>query len=102
MKKSLYNEFVDWRDYHCGINLMTGKKVVMTAEEYEKYMTDADLLSPEMYNALVECGFLIENDVDEYAEQVGEDELKAAVLRDKVTDYLVDHCIQVEQTDTAE
>ena len=67
MKKSLYNEFVDWRDYHCGINLMTGKKVVMTAEEYEKYMTDADLLSPEMYNALVECGFLIENDVDEYA-----------------------------------
>ena len=42
------------------------------------------------------------DDVDEYAEQVGEDELKAAVLRDKVTDYLVDNCIQVEQTDTAE
>lgn len=67
MKKSLYNEFVDWRGYYCGINLMTGKKVVVTANEYEKYMTDADLLSPEMYNALVECGFLIENDVDEYA-----------------------------------
>ena len=46
-----------------------------------------------------EAGF---DDVEEYTGQVGEDELKAAVLRDKVTDYLVDECIQVEQSDESE
>ena len=35
-------------------------------------------------------------------ENLREDELKAAVLRDKVTDYLVDNCIQVEQSDESE
>ena len=40
--------------------------------------------------------------LEEYIGQVGEDELKAAVLRDKVTDYLVDECIQVEQSDESE
>lgn len=38
-------------------------------------------------------------DLDTYKEQVGEDVLKDAILRDKVLDYLVDHCVQVEQSD---
>ena len=42
------------------------------------------------------------DDVEEYTEQVGEDELKMTILRDKVTDYLVDKCIQVEQSDDSE
>lgn len=46
-----------------------------------------------------EAGF---DDVEAYTEQVGEEELKTAVLRDKVTDYLVDKCIQVEQSDASE
>ena len=41
------------------------------------------------------------DDVETYTEQVGEDEAKLAVLRDKVTEYLVDQCIQVEQSDTS-
>lgn len=41
------------------------------------------------------------DDVETYTEQVGEDEVKLAVLRDKVTEYLVDQCIQVEQSDTS-
>lgn len=42
------------------------------------------------------------DDVDAYIEQVGEDTLKTAILREAVTDYLVDECIQVEQTDDQE
>ena len=42
------------------------------------------------------------DDVEEYTEQVGEDELKMTILRDKVTDYLVDKCNQVEQSDDSE
>ena len=38
-------------------------------------------------------------DLDTYKEQVGEDVLKDAILRDKVLDYLVDNCVQVEQSD---
>ena len=42
------------------------------------------------------------DDVEAYKEQVGEDVLKNAILVDVVTDYLVDECVQVEDTDTAE
>ena len=42
------------------------------------------------------------DDVEEYTSQVGEDELKLTILRDKVTEYLVDNCIQVEQSDDSE
>lgn len=40
-------------------------------------------------------------DLDTYKEQVGEDVLKDAILRDKVLDYLVEHCVQVEQSETS-
>lgn len=42
------------------------------------------------------------DDVEAYEEQVGEDVLKNAILREKVMDYLVDECIQVEQTESSE
>lgn len=42
------------------------------------------------------------DDVEAYKEQVGEDVLKDAILRQAVLDYLVDECIQVEQTDDSE
>lgn len=65
------------------------KHLEPTEEEYEKGFKEY----------AEQAGY---DDVDEYTEQVGEEELKAAILRDKVTDYLVDNCIQVEQTDTEE
>ena len=40
--------------------------------------------------------------MDAYKEQVGEDVLKDAILVDIVTDYLVEECVQVEESDTAE
>ena len=38
--------------------------------------------------------------MDAYVEQVGEDVLKAATLRDAVLDYLGDNCVQVENSDS--
>lgn len=39
------------------------------------------------------------DDVDAFKEQVGEDVVKASILQQKVAEYLVDKCVQVEQTD---
>ena len=36
-------------------------------------------------------------DVDQYLESVGESAVRATILRDIVTDYLIDECVQVEQ-----
>ena len=41
-------------------------------------------------------------DVDAYKEQVGEEALRDAILSEIVTDYLVEECVQVEESDTAE
>lgn len=38
------------------------------------------------------------DDVDAFKEQVGEDVVKTTVLQQKVAEYLVDKCVQVEQT----
>lgn len=38
--------------------------------------------------------------MDAYVEQVGEDVLKVMILRDAVLDYLVDNCVQVENSDS--
>ena len=41
------------------------------------------------------------DDVESYEEQVGEDLLRQVILREVVMDYLVDECIQVEQTESS-
>lgn len=41
------------------------------------------------------------DDVEAYEEQVGKDLLKSAILREVVMEYLVDECIQVEQTESS-
>ena len=40
-------------------------------------------------------------DVEAYAESVGEDLLKDVIRQDAVMQYLVDQCVQVEQTDSS-
>lgn len=42
------------------------------------------------------------DDVEAYKEEVGEDVLKRAILRDEVTAYLVENCIQVEDSSSDE
>ena len=43
-----------------------------------------------------------DQDVKEFKEQVGEDVLKNTILQQKVAEYLVDNCVQVEQTNNTE
>ncbi len=75
-------------------------------EEAMKLIAEKERLEPsdeEYEEAIAEYAELAGyDDVEEYAGQVGEDELKLSVMRDKVTDYLVDKCIQVEQSDDSE
>lgn len=42
------------------------------------------------------------DDVETYKEQVGEDVLRNTILAEVVTDYLVEECVQVEDSDTAQ
>ena len=58
-------------------------------EEYEKEIAD-----------LAESAGM--DDVDAFKEQYGEDVLKESVLRQTVLDYLVDHCVQVEDSGDSE
>lgn len=60
------------------------EKLELTDEEYDKKI--------EEYAK--EAGA----EVDEFKEQVGEDELKTAILADTVLDFLLDNCIQVEES----
>lgn len=69
-KKSHYNIFAEWRGFRCGINLMTGKKVVLLPDEYRMYTENPESLSNEIYRALVDGGFLLDEDADEYARLV--------------------------------
>ena len=91
-------------DFNTQIDTQVRQSVAL--EEALKLIASKQHLEPseEEYQEAIaeyaeEAGF---DDVEEYIGQVGEDELKAAVLRDKVTDYLVDECIQVEQSDESE
>ncbi len=58
-----------------------------TEEEYQKAMA--------RYAAMAGT-----TDVEGYTESVGEDLLKDVIRQDAVMQYLVDQCVQVEQTDT--
>ena len=58
-------------------------------EEYEKEIAD-----------LAESAGM--DDVDAFKEQYGEDVLKESVLSQTVLDYLVDHCVQVEDSGDSE
>lgn len=67
MKKSAYNYFVGWRQFLCGVNLLTGRKIVLTKIDYTWFESDLTMLSRELYQSLIKGGFLVEDDVDEYA-----------------------------------
>ena len=69
------------------IELIAEKKnLEPTDKEYEERFEEY----AEMYNF---------DSVDDMKEQAGEDVLKEMVLRERVADYLVKSCVQVEQTD---
>lgn len=67
MKRSAYNIFVCWKDFHCGVNLLTGHKIVLLQTDYDYFLTAPQLLNKTLYSALIQGGFLIDEDEDEYA-----------------------------------
>ena len=79
-------------------------KQAVQLEEAVKLIAKKEKLEPsdkEYEEGMQEYADKAGADLDTYKEQVGEDVLKDAILRDKVLDYLVDHCVQVEQSDTS-
>lgn len=67
MKRSIYNFFIDWNNFVCGVNLFTGKKVVLLKDDYELYLKDLQQLSKSTYSILLQNGFIINDQIDEYA-----------------------------------
>lgn len=91
-------------DFNTQIDTQVRQSVAL--EEALKLIASKQHLEPseEEYQEAIaeyaeEAGF---DDVEEYIGQVGEEELKAAALREKVTEYLVEKCVQVEQSDDSE
>ena len=77
-------------------------KQAVQLEEAVKLIAKKEKLEPsdkEYEEGMQEYADKAGADLDTYKEQVGEDVLKDAILRDKVLDYLVDNCVQVEQSD---
>ena len=77
-------------------------KQAVQLEEAVKLIAKKEKLEPsdkEYKEGMQEYADKAGADLDTYKEQVGEDVLKDAILRDKVLDYLVDNCVQVEQSD---
>ena len=77
-------------------------KQAVQLEEAVKLIAKKEKLEPsdkEYKEGMQEYADKAGADLDTYKEQVGEDVLKDAILRDKVLDYLVDNSVQVEQSD---
>lgn len=70
MKNSNYNIFEQWNNFHIGVNLLTGDKVVFLENEYNDYeSTDANNLEIKnntLFKNLKAAGFLIDDSIDEF------------------------------------
>ncbi len=77
-----------------------------TLQEAVKLIAEKEKLEPseEEYqeSAAEYAGQSGYDDVEAFEKEVGEDLLKAQILQDAVAEYLVDECIQVEQSDDAQ
>lgn len=67
MKPSCYNIFHQYKNLYSGINLMSGIKIYLQATDYERYIQNGLTDDSSLYADLVTGGFLVEDDVDEYA-----------------------------------
>lgn len=76
------------RELACNL-IAEKKKLIPTDKEYEEKIAEY----AERSNF---------DDVEQFKEQYGEDFIKTAILQEKVVDYLVDKCVQVEETGTTE
>lgn len=70
-------------------------EAVKLIAEKEKLTPDEEEYMEKITEYATEAGV---DDVDAYMEENGEDTLKTAVLREKVLGYLVEECVQVEES----
>ena len=76
----------------------------MQLDEAMKLIAEKEKLEPtdEEYEEAIK-GYAEEagaDDIDAFKEQYGEDSLKDSALRQAVLDYLVDNCVQVEDSES--
>lgn len=84
----------------------TAAQQTVQLDEALKLIAEKENLEPSDEEYEEEIADLAESagmdDVDAFKEQYGEDVLKESVLRQTVLDYLVDHCVQVEDSGDSE
>lgn len=84
----------------------TAAQQTVQLDEAMKLIAEKENLEPTEKEYEEEIAQLAEDagadDVDSFKEQYGEEELKAFVLRQNVLDYLVDNCVQVEDSGDSE
>ncbi len=66
MKASKYNVFTKWKDFYCGVNLISGCKIVLLKADYDCFISTSQQLNTKLYTSLIQGGFLIEDEEDEY------------------------------------
>lgn len=106
-------EFADFLEQQLGMTEEDFTKEVQTASEQtikqrlaiqlladKKHLTPSDKEYEEEFQKMAEdYGYA---DVDSLKEAATEDTLKDMVLQQKVADYLIESCVQVEETDTTD
>lgn len=67
MKLSRYNYFVEWNNFHFGVNLMTGCKIFLRNEDYlHLQVMETEALRADLRDSLKNGNFLITDDLDEF------------------------------------
>lgn len=72
MRVSKYNHFVEWNNFHIGVNTMTGCKLFLTNIQYELFCEfhndhqESLMNDTETYDLLVNGGFIIDSSIDEF------------------------------------
>lgn len=66
---SVYNYFIEWNNFHFGVNTLTGYKAFLTNDQYELLKEfplnrAISLKFPTLYNQLKHAGFITANDVE--------------------------------------
>ncbi len=72
MKESQYNYFVEWNGMYMGVNLMSGQKIFLRGDQYDRFVASSgrwDTLAkenPELFEWLTKGKFIIEDKIEEF------------------------------------
>lgn len=74
MKFSNYNIFANWNNFYIGINLISGRKIVLLIEDYKLYKSQnintIKQYNDILYENLVACGFIINEEDNEFSKLI--------------------------------